>query len=60
MCNNPLTKEPKLSAAVRIVPEWVDYDTKIKELLTGSSEASNDSEPRDKQEKQEQIEKIEL
>ena len=32
MCNNPLTKEPKLSAAVRIVPEWVDYDAKIKEF----------------------------
>lgn len=32
-CNNPKTKEPKLSAAVRIVPEWVEYDNKIKQLL---------------------------
>lgn len=31
-CNNPLTKEPKLSAAVRIVPEWTDYDNEIKRL----------------------------
>ena len=29
-CNNPLTKEPKLDAARRIVPEWVGYDSEIK------------------------------
>ncbi|KAL0963881.1 hypothetical protein UPYG_G00314810 [Umbra pygmaea] len=33
LCNNPKTKEPKLSAAVRIVPEWVEYDNRIKQLL---------------------------
>ncbi|KAL7881321.1 hypothetical protein AOLI_G00081690 [Acnodon oligacanthus] len=33
LCNNPKTKEPKLSAAVRIVPEWSSYDNKIKQLL---------------------------
>ncbi|RVE57954.1 hypothetical protein OJAV_G00204330 [Oryzias javanicus] len=33
LCNNPKTKEPKLSAAARIVPEWVEYDSEIKELL---------------------------
>ncbi|XP_071491189.1 UDP-glucose:glycoprotein glucosyltransferase 1-like [Diadema antillarum] len=33
LCNNPLTKEPKLKAAVRIAPEWVDYDNEIKNLL---------------------------
>lgn len=32
-CNNPMTKEPKLVAAARIVPEWVEYDREIKELL---------------------------
>lgn len=26
LCNNPLTKVPKLAAAKSIVPEWVDYD----------------------------------
>uniref|UniRef100_A0A8C0WBK4 Glucosyltransferase 24 catalytic domain-containing protein n=1 Tax=Castor canadensis TaxID=51338 RepID=A0A8C0WBK4_CASCN len=31
-CNNPMTKEPKLEAAVRIVPEWQDYDQEIKQL----------------------------
>eukprot|EP00069_Balaena_mysticetus_P011307 bmy_07108T0 len=32
-CNNPKTKEPKLKAAARIVPEWVAYDTEIRQLL---------------------------
>ncbi|THD28488.1 UDP-glucose:glycoprotein glucosyltransferase [Fasciola hepatica] len=32
LCNNPQTKEPKLSAAMRIAPEWVDYDREIKKL----------------------------
>nr|XP_020452084.1 UDP-glucose:glycoprotein glucosyltransferase 2 isoform X4 [Monopterus albus] len=33
LCNNPKTKEPKLTAAARIVPEWVKYDNEIKQLL---------------------------
>lgn len=32
-CNNPQTKEPKLDQAVRIVPEWKDYDNEIKALV---------------------------
>ncbi|XP_043926163.1 UDP-glucose:glycoprotein glucosyltransferase 1 [Protopterus annectens] len=32
LCNNPMTKEPKLKAAVRIVQEWQDYDQEIKQL----------------------------
>ena len=31
-CNNPRTKEPKLQAAMRIVPEWIDYDNEVKSL----------------------------
>ncbi|KAL4220094.1 UDP-glucose:glycoprotein glucosyltransferase 1 [Mactra antiquata] len=30
MCNNPMTKEPKLKAAMRIAPEWKLYDYEIK------------------------------
>jgi len=30
LCNNPLTKTPKLENAVRIVSEWVDYDNAVK------------------------------
>ena len=33
LCNNPLTKEAKLTAAQRIVPEWKDYDNEIKNLM---------------------------
>ncbi|XP_029039597.1 UDP-glucose:glycoprotein glucosyltransferase [Osmia bicornis bicornis] len=32
LCNNPMTKEAKLQAAVRILPEWVGYDEEIKAL----------------------------
>uniref|UniRef100_A0A8C9L7P1 UDP-glucose glycoprotein glucosyltransferase 1 n=1 Tax=Pavo cristatus TaxID=9049 RepID=A0A8C9L7P1_PAVCR len=32
LCNNPMTKEPKLQAAMRIVPEWQDYDQEIKHI----------------------------
>jgi len=55
LCNNPLTKEPKLEAAVRIVKEWPAYDQEIKDLFeaytnnvtatiqTESSHSSKDS-----------------
>lgn len=33
LCNNPQTKEAKLTAAQRIVPEWSGYDAEIKRLL---------------------------
>ncbi|KAL4715230.1 hypothetical protein ACJJTC_007812 [Scirpophaga incertulas] len=32
LCNNPMTKEAKLSAAMRIVPEWREYDEEVKAL----------------------------
>lgn len=32
LCNNPMTKEAKLQAAMRILPEWVGYDEEIKGL----------------------------
>ncbi|RVE50987.1 hypothetical protein evm_004396 [Chilo suppressalis] len=32
LCNNPMTKEAKLSAAMRIVPEWRVYDDEVKGL----------------------------
>ena len=33
LCNNPLTKEPKLDRARRQVPEWTAYDEEIAELF---------------------------
>ncbi|KAL7927286.1 glycosyltransferase family 24 protein [Trichoderma austrokoningii] len=32
LCNNPLTKEPKLDRARRQIPEWVTYDEEIAAL----------------------------
>ncbi|XP_072850795.2 UDP-glucose:glycoprotein glucosyltransferase 2 [Pogona vitticeps] len=34
LCNNPKTKEPKLEAAIRIVPEWAEYDSEIQKLIS--------------------------
>lgn len=33
LCNNPLTKEPKLERARRQVPEWTVYDEEIAGVL---------------------------
>ncbi|XP_065869567.1 UDP-glucose:glycoprotein glucosyltransferase isoform X2 [Euphorbia lathyris] len=30
LCNNPMTKEPKLQGARRIVSEWVDFDSEAR------------------------------
>jgi len=35
LCNNPLTKEPKLERARRQVPEWTVYDEEIAEVAKG-------------------------
>ena len=37
LCNNPQTKEPKLQRAMRIVPEWKEYDSEIRSLLDKKS-----------------------
>nr|XP_014343631.1 PREDICTED: UDP-glucose:glycoprotein glucosyltransferase 1 [Latimeria chalumnae] len=52
LCNNPMTKEPKLEAAVRIVPEWQDYDQEVKQLysqflkekLEGTADINNEGD----------------
>ena len=33
LCNNPETKEPKLQAARRIVPEWTEYDAEVSRFM---------------------------
>uniref|UniRef100_A0A665TTM3 UDP-glucose ceramide glucosyltransferase-like 1 n=1 Tax=Echeneis naucrates TaxID=173247 RepID=A0A665TTM3_ECHNA len=40
LCNNPKTKEPKLMAAARIVPEWAEYDKELKDLELRKSNGS--------------------
>jgi UDP-glucose:glycoprotein glucosyltransferase len=34
LCNNPMTKEPKLDRAKRQIPEWTTYDQAIADLAT--------------------------
>ncbi|XP_062982125.1 UDP-glucose:glycoprotein glucosyltransferase 2 [Elgaria multicarinata webbii] len=41
LCNNPKTKEPKLEAALRIVPEWTEYDTEIQKLINRRRKEKN-------------------
>lgn len=36
LCNNPMTKEPKLERARRQVPEWTAYDEEIRGVLKRS------------------------
>lgn len=50
LCNNPMTKEPKLHSAKRIISEWVDYDDSAlhlteeiyKELVSNESNGERD------------------
>jgi len=44
-CNNPLTKEPKLAVAQRMLPEWNVYDQEIKALLDKSPPTPVPSDP---------------
>ena len=43
MCNNPLTKEPKLLQAARIAPEWTEYDERAMEILKGAQSGTRDA-----------------
>uniref|UniRef100_A0A0N4ZS70 UDP-glucose:glycoprotein glucosyltransferase n=1 Tax=Parastrongyloides trichosuri TaxID=131310 RepID=A0A0N4ZS70_PARTI len=48
LCNNPLTKEPKLDAARRIVPEWIEYDNEIRQLLEENKAIQIESDSHEK------------
>ncbi|GMT03040.1 hypothetical protein PENTCL1PPCAC_25214, partial [Pristionchus entomophagus] len=43
LCNNPQTKEPKLESAMRIIPEWREYDAEIKRVIGGESRGTGSS-----------------
>ncbi|XP_057663509.1 UDP-glucose:glycoprotein glucosyltransferase [Diorhabda carinulata] len=45
LCNNPMTKEAKLTAAVRIVPEWKSYDEDIRNLQKKIDSGLLDADP---------------
>uniref|UniRef100_A0A182RZF1 UDP-glucose:glycoprotein glucosyltransferase n=1 Tax=Anopheles funestus TaxID=62324 RepID=A0A182RZF1_ANOFN len=44
LCNNPLTKEAKLTAAQRIVPEWKEYDAEIKRLQAKADDSEHEEQ----------------
>lgn len=46
LCNNPQTKEAKLTAAQRIVPEWTQYDQEIKRLMVRIDSELHEHSPR--------------
>jgi UDP-glucose:glycoprotein glucosyltransferase len=41
LCNNPLTKEPKLERARRQIPEWVAYDEEVAEVMKGATSSAD-------------------
>ncbi|XP_017781204.1 PREDICTED: UDP-glucose:glycoprotein glucosyltransferase [Nicrophorus vespilloides] len=45
LCNNPMTKEAKLTAAVRILPEWKGYDEEIRKLQEKIDKGILDTDP---------------
>ncbi|EED20197.1 UDP-glucose:glycoprotein glucosyltransferase, putative [Talaromyces stipitatus ATCC 10500] len=53
LCNNPLTKEPKLERARRQVPEWTVYDEEIAELARRVASSSSTSPENESEEEEE-------
>ncbi|OBT47976.1 hypothetical protein VE00_01685 [Pseudogymnoascus sp. WSF 3629] len=48
LCNNPMTKEPKLDRARRQVPEWGVYDEEIKGVFRAAKEGGGGGEKNQK------------
>lgn len=46
LCNNPQTKEAKLTAALRIAPEWPELDQEIKRLMVRVDSEMHEHSPR--------------
>jgi len=45
LCNNPLTKAPKLQRAVELVPEWQGYDDAIREFENSLKDNQSNQKP---------------
>ena len=45
LCNNPLTKEPKLDRARRQVPEWTEYDDEIASVAKRRGKGAAEGRP---------------
>lgn len=44
LCNNPLTREHKIEAAKKYIPEWNDYDLQVKRILQGEKKPEDHKE----------------
>ena len=53
LCNNPMTKEPKLDRARRQVPEWTVYDDEIAGVFKAAREAGEAKEGKKEEAKNE-------
>ncbi|KAL1916354.1 uncharacterized protein VTP21DRAFT_5971 [Calcarisporiella thermophila] len=40
LCNNPMTKEPKLDRAKRLIPEWDEYDREVSRVALQAQQQS--------------------
>ena len=60
LCNNPLTKEPKLERARRQVPEWTVYDEEIRGVLEGGSGTNTKEEDKMGDDRREEARKEEI
>lgn len=52
LCNNPLTKEPKLERARRQIPEWTQYDEEIASVLRADGQGEIEADLKEGSERQ--------
>ncbi|KAI8867576.1 hypothetical protein GQ42DRAFT_164697 [Ramicandelaber brevisporus] len=45
LCNDPMTREPKLSRARRLIPEWNDYDQEVAALFEEAAAQESHQQP---------------
>ncbi|PVU92123.1 hypothetical protein BB561_004033 [Smittium simulii] len=60
LCNNPMTKEPKLKRAKRIIEEWSIYDKEIEDIKLQNSKHSSVNGPNSSINESKNPEKVEL
>lgn len=59
LCNNPLTKEPKINRAKRQIPEWVQYNDEVNQLADKMREELLEKEKEEEKQRQHLRENLE-
>ena len=59
LCNNPKTKEPKLTGARRIIAEWESYDNELKQMVDEFDELQKQQQQKSTKKSQQSIEQNE-